>query len=147
MWASRGSGSKLARGGFNESAQRHRNLWRADPGRSAVRGAVNREGYSLEEAKASVGPGWGPLLDVLFRELVGTNINVIQVKEKFGGLRIYLDRYTDEMDWIIRRAKLEASQHCEKCGTTDEVWTGTTPACPYWIKTLCQDCFDERDLK
>lgn len=50
-------------------------------------------GYDLSLAKISVGPGWGSLLEEVFekKEKENVPVTIIQVKEKFAGLRIYAD--------------------------------------------------------
>lgn len=55
-------------------------------------GSVIEEGggYDLPLAKRSVGQGWHPILERLFLAKPEW-IRVVQVKEKFGGLRFYID--------------------------------------------------------
>lgn len=61
-----------------------------------------------------------------------------QVKEKFGGLRFYMDFATKEMNRLINETELEAMRTCEMCGVPGEQRLGG------WIKTLCDHCADER---
>ena len=61
-----------------------------------------------------------------------------QVKEKFGGLRFYMDFATKEMNSLISEAELEALRTCEMCGVPGEQRSGG------WIKTLCDHCAGER---
>lgn len=57
---------------------------------------------------------------------------VFQVKEKFAGLRFYLESYPDEkIRQFIDEAELESRETCEVCGNEGETWNGS------WIKTLC----------
>lgn len=60
---------------------------------------------------------------------------VVQVKEKFGGLRFYVDGATKEQYDYIRFAEKFSYRICEECGTTNEVKTYTWA----WHKTLCSN--------
>jgi len=89
------------------------------------------------------GPGWHPLIkDALTRiEALGNaKLTVLQVKEKFGGLRIYLSLHSDETDAIINAAELEASRTCEECGSKENVELRGGG----WLRTLCNHCEETR---
>lgn len=60
-----------------------------------------------------------------------------QVKEKFGGLRFYMEGSTDEIDKIIRKAESKCWETCEICGTEEDVALRTGG----WMRTLCLECF------
>jgi hypothetical protein len=64
--------------------------------------------------------------------------DVGQVKEKFGGLRVYLDcSAPDVVHDRIQAAYDEADRTCEDCGATE----GVSRCVPRgWIKTLCEPC-------
>jgi hypothetical protein len=94
------------------------------------------------------GPGWDNLLRMIDGALkeIDPDYQIMQVKEKFGGLRYYTslsERLTDEQRnqcyEIERTAEALSFCLCEQCGTTNEVetkgWGGG-----YWILTLCQQC-------
>lgn len=54
-----------------------------------------------------------------------------QVKEKFGGLRFYVDNATPAHDQLIRFAEMMASRTCEDCGAPGQAY-------PFgWVRTLC----------
>lgn len=58
-----------------------------------------------------------------------------QIKEKFGGLRLYLDGpSTPEAEEIIREAEALASQTCEDCGQP-----GSVDRSHPWVRTLCDE--------
>ena len=58
-----------------------------------------------------------PLVEELNAKLPqGDRFEVLQVKEKFGGLRFYVSRHTDAIDTEIGRARLESLRTCEECG-------------------------------
>lgn len=62
------------------------------------------------------------------RPLVG------QVKEKFGGLRFYLDRGSgEETGKLIAEAETECAKTCELCGNPGYTRSGN------WVQTLCEE--------
>ena len=65
-------------------------------------------------------------------------IEAVQVKEKFGGLRFYVQGSIDKQDGVIWFAESLSYEICEKCGSTDNV--SQTKG---WITTFCKKCMDE----
>jgi hypothetical protein len=69
-------------------------------------------------AALDVGEGWLDLvtetLDALRK--VYPEVKVLQVKEKFSGLRFYVERSNAEMDAIIDTAEASSYTICEICG-------------------------------
>jgi hypothetical protein len=59
---------------------------------------------------------------------------VAQVKEKFGGLRFYVNWANDDIDKVIREYEDGSLQVCEFCGNIGKVRNGS------WIKTRCDAC-------
>ena len=88
--------------------------------------------------------GWLPLIRELCEKLkeAGFNGNVVQVKEKFRGLRYSADGTTEEQDKIIREYTSKSYTICEVCG---EVGEGRNLG--YWIKTLCDKHYKEWEDK
>ena len=116
-------------------------------------------------AYPEVGVGWLPLLDklcalinhkidgiinyndkwleneVITQEKYETNnkfledFKIIQIKEKFGGLRFYVSGSTPEINGWIRFAETMANELCEGCGTNQGL--GSTSG---WIRTICKPC-------
>jgi hypothetical protein len=93
----------------------------------------------------SIGEGWEPIVFELSRKIKeldkNKKVKVLQVKEKFGGLRYYMDFYSDEMNKLISAAEKECYDTCEHCGTKEDV---TTESINNWVKTLCKKCNEER---
>ncbi len=91
------------------------------------------------------GDGWYDIIYQLCQQLepmvaalgVGaSDFQVVQVKEKFGGLRIYADGSNDEIEAAINLAGELIVLTCEVCGNAgrrEEDATG-------WWKTLCASC-------
>ena len=70
-------------------------------------------------------------------------VEVSQIKQKFGGLRIYHYNASEDIRQLIDHA-IEASWHtCEKCGST----TGVTTNLEGYRLTLCLDCRKEIKLR
>ena len=57
-----------------------------------------------------------------------------QIKEKFGGLRIYFSGGDDYVEGVIRMAEEMSYKICEVCGNKGK------PNKKGWIKTLCENC-------
>lgn len=95
----------------------------------------------------SCGDGWYGILDRLCEKLsaLDCGVSVFQVKQKFGGLRFYVDidqeakdECYDEVHALIRAAERESTQTCEKCGAE-----GSPRTIGGWMTTLCSDCAAE----
>jgi len=89
--------------------------------------------------------GWFPILFLLcekIREEAGKDSTVdfkfLQIKEKFGLLRIYGSGGNQAIYGLIDKAETDSSQVCERCGSTDDAQPLPTPT--GWIKTHCKAC-------
>lgn len=96
----------------------------------------------------NVGPGWHNILDVLHDALrfKVPSYEVTQLKEKFGGLRLYLaGPLPPEIDELVLFAEALCDKTCEICGLpgTASRRGGRTHG---WIKTLCPEHTAERDM-
>jgi hypothetical protein len=91
--------------------------------------------------------GWLPLISELIKELKpylhkDPTFKIEQIKQKFGGLRVY---YTarqenwDEISKIIDKYESISAKTCEMCGTKEEVKL-VKPR--YWIFNVCPKCND-----
>ena len=91
----------------------------------------------------AVGAGWYPILEILCsniqhhldwknrESLVVPQVEVDQIKEKFGGLRFYYTGGDDEISGMVRMAEAWADVACEECGAAGKRRSGG------WIRTLC----------
>ena len=93
----------------------------------------------LPEHHAEVGPGWEKILTDLHANLLVLvpEYAVTQIKEKFGGLRIYLT-YPEGTDSsapeaLLDKAEEDSLRTCERCGKPG------SPGGKYWVKTLCPE--------
>jgi len=66
------------------------------------------------------------------------DFTVVQVKEKFGGLRFYTHNSIAAIEDLIESAYDEVNEICEYCG--DE---GVLRKDLGWIRTLCNSCHAE----
>lgn len=60
-----------------------------------------------------------------------------QIKEKYGGLRVYYSGGNDYIRGIVSMAEEYSYKVCEKCGNAGKVNKGG------WITTLCDSCRNE----
>ncbi len=87
-------------------------------------------------AKGCVGGGWHKLIDKLYDRLP-KNVEVLQVKEKFGGLRFYIGAATEDIHNFIAEVERESYTICEVCGEPGK------PRDLPWILTLCDAHYKE----
>lgn len=64
-------------------------------------------------------------------------IKLIQIKEKWGGLRLYINYYVPEITYHLRSLENKSFEICEHCGTDKNVKTEYTHG---WVMTLCDEC-------
>ncbi len=96
-------------------------------------------------------PGWGDIVYKLCEDISikSDHVKVAQVKEKFGGLRFYVDMDTDfipletarEISSLIAKAEEESYMTCDLCGRL-----GTLDTTRGWHRTLCFGHHIEREL-
>jgi hypothetical protein len=108
----------------------------------------------------STGDGWYNILDALCGNIQGyidseiernqyrkergeaekeiVQVEATQVKEKFGGLRFYINWQDDYIDGLIRMAESMSYRTCEECGVPGKPNEGG------WIITLCEPCREKR---
>ena len=86
------------------------------------------------------GDGWFEIIRKACKRIMDSNppedFRFGQVKEKFGGLRIYPEIHYDPAAKIIEEAEVEASNTCEWCAETE----GLVQHEGSRIITLCLDC-------
>ncbi len=92
------------------------------------------------------GDGWYWLIDQLcscLQHHVDYNdypqVEVAQVKEKFGGLRFYASGADDYLRGHIAFAESLSMSICETCGSIDDVSQTDDGG---WIRTRCQKCLE-----
>lgn len=92
------------------------------------------------------GDGWYDIINELSEKLETLNnttyidnpIEAEQVKEKFGGLRFYVNSCYTEVHDLITAAEIRADATCERCGKAGKSRGGG------WILTLCDECNERK---
>lgn len=101
--------------------------------------------YTREYAKQCVGNGWHGLIDEAYDLLEPYEIEVVQVKEKFGQLRIYTGimsaEVSDVLDPKIWEIESRSMSVCECCGQPS-----TLQSRGGWLKSICNTCKDINDV-
>lgn len=92
-----------------------------------------------------VSTGWYQLIETLCdniqnyldwknkKQLIVPQVKVVQVKEKFGGLRFYYDGGDEHIHGMVQIAEAMSVHICEVCGKPGKLRSGG------WIRTLCDD--------
>jgi len=91
--------------------------------------------------------GWIPLIEILLKGIskidIKKTVRVFQIKEKFGGLRFYIE-FTEPVEYskviynLITKAEEASYNICEVCGAISAKTDGKSR-----IKTLCKNCRNE----
>lgn len=91
-----------------------------------------------------VGKGWRPLVEKLVDDIIKIDkeIEITQIKEKYGGLRFYIYGGNKEIHNLIDKAEAESYKICENCGVKENVTTEGG-----WLLTLCKKCKKDRNAK
>lgn len=94
------------------------------------------------------GDGWYGIIDMLckliqhhIQDNPDLSVEAVQVKEKYGGLRFYINGGDDHVDGLITFAERLSYMTCEQCGSN----IGVTQT-KGWISTLCRECLFRRDI-
>jgi hypothetical protein len=87
-----------------------------------------------------VSPGWNLLIKNLIQDLIelGWDKEVCQVKEKFGGLRFYINEGTSDVHKRIGQAEIESMNTCEVTGKPGKLRTDIG-----WYRTLCDEEYNK----
>jgi hypothetical protein len=103
------------------------------------------------------GPGWYDIIYELSAQLEKMiaalpaksrqHVKAVQVKEKYGQLRVYMSVYIPEMEELISEAERKSGTICADCGKPGQLIGDG------WYYTACKDCakpehknhFDNKD--
>jgi len=108
------------------------------------------QGYSLPMTVTCMcwgfetGDGWFKLVDQLSADITtldkrdGSETIAVQVKEKFGGLRFYVEGGSEAVWKAIDEAEALSERTCEWCGEPGTTRRGG------WSYTLCDSCWSKK---
>ena len=108
---------------------------------------LHREDIASSCSGPGIGDGWYQLYLHLCTDLTAiidlkdldpSEFFFVQVKEKFGLLRVYMSSETDDMRIAIQKAEEESERTCETCGMEG------TLRHDGWMKVRCDECQRER---
>ena len=93
------------------------------------------------------GKGWYSLIEPILQYIQDYNkdkpdenkIEVYQIKEKWGTLRLEIGNYPKELGKMIEAAEKASDTTCEKCGAPASI-----RKCRGWYKTLCDSCYTKK---
>lgn len=92
------------------------------------------------------GDGWKhlyqPIIDKVNeynKEHKDNPLQIDQIKEKFGELRIYLSYHVKEIEDMIAIAEEKSHYTCEICGKT----INEPIVKNHWIYPMCEECFNK----
>jgi hypothetical protein len=99
------------------------------------------KGPILKRNEFNVNNGWLGIVQRLFEVLIklGWDKSFINVKEKFGGMSIFLDNLPENGFHFVVESEKETFQVCEVCGEPGEQNTING-----WVYTLCDEHRDEK---
>jgi len=100
----------------------------------------------------TIDPGWWDLVEVALRSLEAIAVTqraagesvvvVLEMKEKYGSLRIDTSRVTPAITTIIERAEAQSLQTCSRCARHGHLRNRDA-----WMVTLCDLCASECDTR
>ena len=79
--------------------------------------------------------GWEPLIRDLALKLYELGARAVQIKEKFGILRVYTETHSADIASALRGAEQASREVCEKCGDWGMLRNNRS-----WVKTYCDRC-------
>ena len=98
------------------------------------------------------GDGW---FDILLDMIIKIDslrppkdFEIVQVKEKFAELRVYVQECGDvyeEIIGLIHEARKQCAKTCELCGSTEKVTVQDYKN--YWLRNMCARCYVKNLLK
>lgn len=88
--------------------------------------------------------GWLSMVRELLSKLKPLNVNIAQIKEKFGSLRVHINFYDNDnqmkkAEAIIREYEIKSTKICIRCGKSDEPMIRTEG----YIMYFCKKCYKE----
>jgi hypothetical protein len=105
------------------------------------RDAFGRD-YPVEHMFSCVGEGWHSLILGAYKTCEEYGVDIYDVKEKYGGLRIEIGPAPEEVHEIIEKVEEVSHYTCDTCGGP-----ALTHEERFWILTRCDDCIAKQKAK
>lgn len=98
---------------------------------------LNKYEIKYPRCGAYIEDGWLPLVESLIQELIqaGWDKKLSQIKQKFGGLRFYVDTVNKDWRAIIDKYEEASYKVCELCGDA-----GKKRSIDGWLTVICNEC-------
>lgn len=97
--------------------------------------------FSFVQCPLEIGTGWHELvykmcveIDDLYEENID-KISILQIKEKYGMMRVHASTSNKELDDIIEKYEQLSKSTCEICGAE-----GKMMGDDYWVMVRCEGC-------
>lgn len=91
--------------------------------------------------------GWDQIIVKLVEDLEKIawdhylKLHIMQIKQKFGKLRVLHDNANDEAKERIEAAEEESTRTCQICGAEGKEWESPS----HRFSTLCQSCIENQE--
>ena len=105
---------------------------------------------SLTMFGIETGPGWKeivlsylPKLSKIVKENNIEDFRIVQIKEKFGTLRIYTrGSSNEEIQNLISEMEKICDSTCDRCGSKEGILRGNG-----WVRVTCDECEEKQRIK
>lgn len=103
------------------------------------------EDYDYSYIEWGCAPGWDKAFGNMYLKELGKAVRhaglehefqILEIKEKYGGYRLYAAPLTDEIDDVISKYEALSQRICVQCGKPD-----VPVIIKGWIEPLCFDCY------
>ena len=84
--------------------------------------------------------GWESFVEPIIKKCEEKGLTIMQIKEKYGGLRFYYGPMDDEVDAMVEAAEEQSYRTCEVCGGPGMLRDGG------WLQTLCDEHGEGREI-
>lgn len=89
------------------------------------------------------GDGWFELIKEMCERIKDyPDVEFIQIKEKFGTLRVYTGSVPDEVSDIIDEMCSRSATVCELCGASGKCISHSG-----WVRCMCEECYKNKTKK
>ena len=121
-----------------------------DPFQALIARYALRDGHLLDEPfiaadnRSDLPSGWFPLAEQLIQDLIrlGWDRRVLQIKEKYGTLRLYISQRELPLVDLTIDAREKSAAICQECGGA-----GTLLEERHYYATLCDPCRARRQAE